>query len=63
MIYSSRYDCGKTITMLSLYYHELMRKIKKHEGNVLYEVLDGKEIIGIEEFDHTKMINCQTALL
>ena len=49
--------------MLSLYYHELMRKIKKHEGNVLYEVLDGKEIIGIEECDNTKMINCQTVLL
>ena len=29
---STKYDRGKTITMLSLYYHELMRKIKEHKG-------------------------------
>ena len=32
VIYSTRYDHHKTITMLSLHYHALMGKIKEHEG-------------------------------
>ena len=32
MIYSTRYDHRKTITMLSQHYYELMGKIKEHEG-------------------------------
>ena len=35
MIYFTRYDRGKTITMLNLCYHELMVKIKDHEGKKL----------------------------
>ena len=31
VFYSTRYDCGKTLIMLSLYYHELIGKIE-HEG-------------------------------
>ena len=51
--------------MLNLYYHELMRKVKEHEGKkylmadeyVLDKVLDNiKEIIGIEKFDDTKIL-------
>ena len=32
VIYSTRYDHGKTIAMCRLYYHELIGKIKEHEG-------------------------------
>ena len=32
VIYSTRYNHDKTIAVLSLYYHELMGKIKEHEG-------------------------------
>ena len=55
----TRYDCEKTITMFSLYYHKLMGKIKEHEGKnylivenyVLDKVLEStKNITGIENF-------------
>ena len=32
MIYSTRYDRGRTGTMLSRYYHELMGNIQEHGG-------------------------------
>ena len=65
VIYFIRYDCGKAITILSLYYHELMGKIEEHEGKkylmvddyLLIKVLDGiKKIISMEEFDNTKIL-------
>ena len=31
VIYFTRYDYGKSIRILSLYYHELMGKIEEHE--------------------------------
>ena len=47
VIYFTRYDYGITITMLNLYYHELMGNIKGHEGKIylmvtsyVLEVLD-----------------------
>ena len=48
MIYSTRYDRGRTGTMLSLCYHELMGNIQEHGGKkylmvddyVLDKVLD-----------------------
>ena len=51
--------------MLSLYYHELMGKVKIYEvkkflmidGYVLNKVLDKiKETIGIKKFDDTKVL-------
>ena len=51
--------------MLSFHYHELMGNIKEHEGKkylmvndyILDKILDrNKEIIGIEEFDKTKIL-------
>ena len=32
VIYFTRYDCGKSIRMLSLGYHESMEKVEEHEG-------------------------------
>ena len=32
-IYFSVYDRGKSVRMLSLYYHELMGNIEGHKGN------------------------------
>ena len=60
----TRYVHNTTIITLSLYYHELMQKIKEHEGKkylmvdncMLDKVFDRiKEIIGIEEFDNSKI--------
>ena len=65
MIYFTRYVHSKLIKMLSLYYHELMGKVKIYEvkkflmidGYVLNKVLDKiKEIIGIKKFDDTKVL-------
>ena len=53
------------MNMLSLYYHELIGKVKQHEGKkylmihdyVLDKVLDKiKEIIGIEKIDNTEIL-------
>ena len=61
----TRYVHSKLIKMLSLYYHELMGKVKIYEvkkflmidGYVLNKVLDKiKEIIGIKKFDDTKVL-------
>ena len=41
VIYVTRYDHGKTITMLSLYYHELMEKIKQLEVKQYLMVFGG----------------------
>ena len=57
--------------MLSLYYHELMEKVKKNRGRkyfmiddyVLDKVLGKiKEIIGFEKFDETKIYNTHDRL-
>ena len=65
VINSTRYGHGKTITMLNLYYHKVMGKIKEYEGKeylivgnyVLDKVLGRfKKIIDIEEFDKTKIL-------
>ena len=53
---------SKSIKILSLHYHELMGKIKEHEGKkiivedyILDKVLDkNKEVTGIEQFDDAK---------
>ena len=37
IIYFTRYDRGKSIRMLRLYYHELMGKIDEHERNLMVE--------------------------
>ena len=59
------YVNSKSIKMLSMYYHELMGKIEEHEGKIhliiddymLNKVLDKiKEIIGLEQFDNTKIL-------
>ena len=59
------YDRGKTITILSLYYHELMGKIKNIKEKKylmvddyeLNKALDRiKEITDIEIFDNTKIL-------
>ena len=63
-IYFSRYVHIKSMKMLNLYYHELWPKVEEHEENkylmvddyMADKVLDKiKEIIGIEEFDNTKI--------
>ena len=65
MIYFTRYDRVKAVTVLNLYCHKLMGKIKKYEqikclmvmSYVLDEVLHRiKEIISIEKFDNTKIL-------
>lgn len=65
VIYSTRYDSGKTIKMLSLHQYKLMEKIKEHKGKkylrfddyVLNIELDRiKEIIDTEEFDNTQIL-------
>ena len=65
VIYFTRYVHSKLIKILSLYYHELMGKVKIYEvkkflmidGYVLNKVLDKiKEIIGIKKFDDTKVL-------
>ena len=65
VIYFTRYDRVKAVTMLNLYCHKLMGKIKKYERRkclmvmsyVLDEVLHRiKEIISIEKFDNTKIL-------
>ena len=33
-IYFTRYDHGKSIKMLSLYYHELVGKIEEYDGKI-----------------------------
>ena len=35
VIYFTRYDRCKTITILSLYYHELMGRIREYQGKIL----------------------------
>ena len=53
---------SKSIKILRLHYHELMGKIKEHEGKkiivedyILDKVLDkNKEVTGIEQFDDAK---------
>ena len=64
-IYFIRYVHSKSTKMLSLYYHEIMGKVKKHEGKkclkitdyVLNKVLDKiKEVIDIEKFNDTKTL-------
>ena len=64
-IYFTRYDRGKSKRMLSLYYHELMGKINKHEGKkylmvdnwILDKVLNKiKGTTSIEKFDDTKIL-------
>ena len=60
VIYFNAYLHNKSIKMLSLYYHQLMGKIKKYKG----KIFDGswlyarrfKEIIGIKEFDNAKIL-------
>ena len=60
-----KYDRGKSIRMLGLYYHELMEKIEYYEGkkylmigDILNKVLEKiVEIICIEKFDDTKILN------
>ena len=65
VIYFTIYVHSKLIKMLSLYYHELMGKVKIYEvkkflmidGYVLNKVLDKiKEIIGIKKFDDTTVL-------
>ena len=65
VIYYTRYDNSKSIKMMSLSYHELVGKIKEHEGKntlmidsyVLDKVLDKiKEIVVIEKFDDFKVL-------
>ena len=36
VIYFTRYGGGKSITLLSLHYHELMGKIEEHEGKKIF---------------------------
>ena len=36
----TRYDCGLSMRILSLYYHKLMGKIEKHEGKKYFMVGD-----------------------
>ena len=64
-IYFTRYVHMNAIKMLSLHYHELMGKIKEHEGKkymmvndyMLEKVLDkNKGSIGIVKFDDTKIL-------
>ena len=31
----TRHNCGKTITMLGLRYHELLEKIKEHKEKII----------------------------
>ena len=70
-IHFIRYVHIKSIKMLSLYYHELMEKVKKNRGRkyfmiddyVLDKVLGKiKEIIGFEKFDETKIYNTHDRL-
>ena len=67
VIYFTRHFHSKSIKIFCLHYYELMGKIKEHEGKnclmvddymlVKTEVLDRiKKIIGIEEFDSTKIL-------
>ena len=65
VIYFTRYHPDESVTMLNLYYDELVGNIKKYEGKrhlmvhdyMLAKVLDMiKKIIGIEKFDNTKIL-------
>ena len=65
VIYFTRYDHGKTIKMLSLYYHKLVGKMEEYErkkysmlgDNILNKVLDKiKKITRIGKFDDTTIL-------
>ena len=64
VIYFTRYGSAKTVTMLNLYYHKLMGKIKEYERKKMMvddyvwdKVLDRiRKIIDIEQFDNTKIL-------
>ena len=65
-IYFTRYVHKMLIKMLSLYYHESMRKIEEHEGTKCFMFNDFmvnkpldkiKEMISIEKFDNTKILS------
>ena len=65
IIYFTRYDRGKSITILSLCYHELIGNMKEHEVKnylmvedyILDKVSDKiKQTIGIEKVDDTKIL-------
>ena len=63
-IYFTRYDCGKLIKMLSLYYHKSMRNTEEHEEktylmadkNTSDKVLDKIKKKSIKKFDDTKIL-------
>ena len=63
--YITRYVHKKSIKLLSLYSHELLGKIEEHEEKsflivdnyMLEKLLEKiKEIIGIDQFDDTKVL-------
>ena len=63
--YITRYVHKKSIRLLSLYSHELLEKIEEHEEKsflivdnyMLEKLLEKiKEIIGIDQFDDTKVL-------
>ena len=63
--YITRYVHKKSIKLLSLYSHELLEKIEEHEEKsflivdnyMLEKLLEKiKEIIGIDQFDDTKVL-------
>ena len=63
--YITRYVHKKSIKLLSLYSHELLEKIEEHEEKsflivdnyMLQKLLEKiKEIIGIDQFDDTKVL-------
>ena len=66
VIYFTRYDCGKSIRMSSLCYHELMKKKIEEDERKKYLMMDDymldkvsdkiKEIIGIKKFDDSKIL-------
>ena len=64
MIYVTRYHPDKSMTILSLYYDELIGKIEEYEGRkylmvndyTLDKVLDKMKSIGIEKHDDTKIL-------
>ena len=65
VIYFTRYVHNKSITILRLYYEELIGKIEKHEGKKYLMVGDYmqdivldkiKKLIGIEKFDSFKIL-------
>ena len=70
VIYSTWYHHRKSTKLLSLYYHELMRQVKEHEGKnylmtdgyMLYKILSKIKDIGIGKFHDPEDVNMDDKL-